>query len=57
MCLLSDTDTRLDKIAACMDEIENIRKQYAAGRWTSALNNAVGHLDWLDELHSLLYNG
>lgn len=44
--------TRIEQIVRCTDEIAALLK-YPAPR--SALLQAVGQMDWLDELHRILY--
>lgn len=44
-------ERRLAAISKATDELANIKKYPP-----NALLNAVGQLDWLDELHRLLYD-
>lgn len=45
------TTDRLAQIVRCCDEMDYIRTHYPP----NALLNTLGQLDWLDELHRILY--
>lgn len=49
--------SRIDQIARCADEIDGVTRSVAAGIYAPvAIINTLGQVDWMEELHRLLYD-
>ena len=49
-------DSRLKEITRCTDELEYCRTHYALTHLDDRLGTLAGELDWLEELHRVLYD-
>jgi hypothetical protein len=49
-------DPRVDQIARCTDELERLRQfSKAAESGTDLVGCFLGHMDWVTELHRLIW--
>ena len=47
---------RLQEIARCTDELASLRDSYGLSRPGDRAGVTLGEMDWLEELHRLLYD-